>query len=68
MLSTNSLDPDQARQNVWPVLDPNCYDTLGIPEFFFFEKANFEKTSTDDKKTCKITLHAKIKSKIQLTL
>ena len=20
----NSLDPDQARQNVWPVLDPNC--------------------------------------------
>ena len=20
----NSLDPDQARQNVWPDLDPNC--------------------------------------------
>ena len=21
---TNSLDPDHARQNVWPDLDPNC--------------------------------------------
>ena len=22
------LDPDQALQNVWPDLDPNCFDTL----------------------------------------
>ena len=31
----NSLDPDQARQNVRPDLDPNCL-TQGIPERFFF--------------------------------
>ena len=24
----NSLDPDQAQQNVGPDLDPNCFDTL----------------------------------------
>ena len=31
----NSLDPDQAPQNVGPDLDPNCYDTDGIPERIF---------------------------------
>ena len=33
----NSLDPDQARQNVGPDLDPNCLTDV-IPERFFFEK------------------------------
>ena len=26
----NSLDPDQARQNVELDLDPNCFDTLAV--------------------------------------
>ena len=30
----NSLDPDQARQNVGPDLEPDCW-TDGIPERFF---------------------------------
>ena len=38
-----SLDSDQARQNVGPDLDPNC-----------FEKVNFEKNSAQDKKNTKI--------------
>ena len=25
----NSLDPDQARQNIGPVLNPNCFTLLG---------------------------------------
>ena len=33
----NSLDPDQARQNVGPDLDPN-FDTLKV----FFKKVDFE--------------------------
>ena len=32
----NSLEPDQARQNVGPDLDQNCL-TAGIPDFVFEE-------------------------------
>ena len=54
----NSLDPDQARQNVGPDLDPNCL-TLMVFRKEFFEEVNFRKKSIDDKKASKITLHAK---------
>ena len=30
MIFANSLDPDQARQNVGPDLDPNCFHTLMV--------------------------------------
>ena len=46
----NSLEPDQARQNVWPDLDPN----------FLTLKDCLEKKiilNTDDKKSLKITQH-----------
>ena len=26
----NGLDPDHARQNVVPHLDPNCFDTMNL--------------------------------------
>ena len=38
----NSSDPDQARQNVGPDLDPNCL-TLMVFLKEFFEKVDFEK-------------------------
>ena len=38
----NSLDPDQARRNVGPDLDPNCV-TLMVYLKEFFEKVDFEK-------------------------
>ena len=38
----NSLDPDQARQNVGPDLDPNCL-TLMVFLKEFFETVDFEK-------------------------
>ena len=47
-MQTNSLDPDQARQNVRPDLDPNCL-TLMVFLKEFTEKDGFEK-SADDKK------------------
>ena len=47
----NSMDPDQARQNVWPSLDPNCLTLLCIPERIF----DFAKKLTDDEKARKIT-------------
>ena len=43
----NSLDPDQARQNVGPDLDPNCLTLLVLL------KECFE----DGKEACKITQH-----------
>ena len=55
----NSLDPDQAQQNVGPDLDPNCFDTLMVFLKGFCEKVNFKTKSTDDKESCKITQHAK---------
>ena len=54
----NSLDPDQARQNIGTDLDPHCL-TLMIFLKDLFEKVNLKKKSTDDKKACKITQHAK---------
>ena len=29
---SNSLDPDQARQNVWPGLGPNCLQSLSADD------------------------------------
>ena len=52
--SASSLEPDQARQNVGPDLDPKLLDTL-----LAFPKESFEElilnTLADNKKTCKIT-------------
>ena len=57
----NSLDPDQAQQNIGPGLDPNCLTLCWYSWAIFFEKVNLKKKkkSTDDKKACKITQHAK---------
>ena len=44
----NSVDPDQARQNVGPDLDSNCL-TLMVFRKEFFEKDDFEKNSADHK-------------------
>ena len=38
----NSLDPDEARQNAGPDLDPNCL-TLMVFLKYFFEKVDFAK-------------------------
>ena len=39
------MDPDQARQNVRPDLDPNCFDTLIVfLTIFFFEKDDLKKS------------------------
>ena len=38
----NSLDADQAQQNVGSDLDPNCFDTLTVSQKEFFENINFE--------------------------
>ena len=43
MIFVNSLEPDQARQNVGPDLDPRC---LTLKEFF----VNFENKSADQAK------------------
>ena len=42
MTFANSLDPDQARQNVRPDLSPNCL-TLMVFLKEYFEKVDFEK-------------------------
>ena len=55
----NSLDPDQARQNVWPDLDANCLTLWWYSWKSFLKKLIFKKITTDDKKACKITQHAK---------
>ena len=38
--SANSLNPDQAQQNIRPDLDPNCLDTLMVflKDFFLKKK------------------------------
>ena len=51
----NSLDPDQAWQNIGSDLDPNWWYSWKI----FLKKLILYKKSTDDKKVCKITQHAK---------
>ena len=48
----NSLDPDQARQNVGPDLDLNCLKLMVFLKFFL--KINFEK-----KNRTTFTKHAK---------
>ena len=40
---SNSLDPDQARQNVGPDLDPNCLTALMVFLKEFMEKVDIEK-------------------------
>ena len=35
LIFANSLDPDQARQNVGPGLDPNCLTPDSVPERIF---------------------------------
>ena len=55
----NILDPDQARQNVGPDLDPNCLTLRCYSWKMFLKKVNFKKKSADDIKACKITQHAK---------
>ena len=39
---TNSLDTDQAQQNVSPDLDPNCLTLIMLLKFFF-EKVNLKR-------------------------
>ena len=50
MTLANSLDPDQAKQNVGPDLGPNCLTLTLMVLVKFFSKVNFEKKSADDKK------------------
>ena len=53
----SSLDPDQARQNVGPDLDPNCLILRWYSLKDFFKKLILKK-SADDKNAFKITQHA----------
>ena len=52
LIFANSLDPDQAQQNVGPDLDPNCLTLIAFLKEIF-EKANFKKKSEEDKNTMK---------------
>ena len=45
----NSLELDQARQNVGPDQDPNCFDTLMVFLKEFLKKVDFEKISRRQK-------------------
>ena len=47
----NSLDPDQARQDVGPGLDPNCFTLMVLSKDLFLKNVDFEKISTQQKKT-----------------
>ena len=58
--TANSLDPDVARKNVWPDLDPNFRHSDDIPESFF-EKVNFKKNPQMTKKK-----HAKLTSMLRV--
>ena len=58
MIFSNSLDPDQAQQNVVPDLDPNRFDTLiASMKDFFWKKSLFGEIFVDDK-NIKNTQHA----------
>ena len=57
MFFANSLDPDQARQNMGPDLEPNCL--MVFLKEFFEKKKKKKKKSTDYRKACKLTQHAK---------
>ena len=52
MTFANSLDPDQARQNVGPDLDPNWL-TIWRYSWKIFKKTDLKK-SKDDKEACTI--------------
>ena len=54
----NSLDQNQARQNVGPDLDPNCLTFWWYSWQIFLKKFILEK-NPDYKKECKIIQHAK---------
>ena len=58
----NSLEPDQARQNVGPDLDPNCL-TAGIPDFDF-EEVHFEGKQNSTKSMKKIPSMLRVKLRI----
>ena len=45
----NTLDPDQARQNVGPDLNPNLFDILMV-----FLKENFDNVNFENKKHAKL--------------
>ena len=66
IIFANTLDPDQARQNVRPDLDLNLFYIdnfyLLILESFF--KLILKKKSADDKKECKITALTKMNAKL----
>ena len=49
----NSLEPDQARQYVWPDLDPNCLILMVFLKEFY-KKVDFEKKSANFKKHAKL--------------
>ena len=56
LIFSYSLNPDQARPNIGPDLDPKCF-TLHVPAKRFLENFILNK-STDDKKSWKITQQA----------
>ena len=60
--SANSLDPDQARQNVGPVLDQNCSTLRWYSWNIFFEKVDFEKKISRRQKSLKIAIRGDGKS------
>ena len=53
----NSLDPDQARQNIGPDLDPNCLTLWWYSWKIFFKKDNLKKQNPQTTKK-----HAKLPS------
>ena len=52
------MDPDQARKKHRTLSGFKLFDTLMVFLKVFFLKFDFEKKSTDNVKTCKITHHA----------
>ena len=56
IIFANSLDPDQAQQNVGPDLHPNCLTLWQYSWQIFFEKVKQKKKkkkkNPDDKKVC----------------
>ena len=57
----NRLDPDLARRNVGPDLDPHCLTLCGIQEINFEKKNDFEKyQQTMKKRAWKNTQHAEL--------
>ena len=54
-VNSHKLEPDQARQDVGPDFDPNCFDSQIVILKYFFSKKLSLKKSADDKKACKIT-------------